>query len=160
MHSPVVWINQNVRDRLKKDWDTTNPNQVERKYCVMYESTVRPDGDPEYIIVAALPARVDTATPKSIRGICPNDIVDGTVHFTDIHIHVPTSCDIDGDGNSVNCVMGGIEAWQCAPSAQDWAWLFSTNYKFALIQCSAEGITPYFKIPFWRGNKVPTSLIK
>lgn len=154
LHSTKVWIDDSVRERLRKDWDAVNPDQLERKYCMAYTILLEDNGDSAFTISAALPAfEVTAATPASIDAKCPLDIptkdVASYIHFTDVHIHPPTTCDKE-NGKYVNCRLGGRYAFECYPSTADWDYLLTvTKFKFALIQCGPDAIVPYFVNPYW-----------
>jgi hypothetical protein len=149
IHAPVVWVDDSVRAKLKREWDDHNPNQTERAYCgVVVEREYSP-GTPEYTLVAVIPSHSIRSDPSHVLYSCPIDIplplIKTTLHFTDLHTHPPTTCAPGGK----DCKMGGQESWECYPSDTDYAHLLFHHYKVAFIQCSAEGITPFFETPYW-----------
>jgi hypothetical protein len=154
IHAAKLWITDSVRTELKKQWNSSDPNQAERKFCVAYDSTTDFEGEVAYTVVEVqAPKKIESATQGSVVARCPRDMkypgVPHSIHFTDLHTHPPTTCDKNANNSYSNCKLGGGEAWECFPSGADWASLFNDGYNFALIQCSAEAIVPYFRIPFW-----------
>lgn len=129
-----------------------DPDQLERKYCIAYAVEISELGDSVFTVHAAVKAKVESATPGTIKAKCPKDDALGIpvfFHFTDVHIHPPTTCEHSDEQPFFNCVLGGKEAWECFPSAKDWAYLLNSGYKFALIQCSKDALVPYFINAYW-----------
>lgn len=155
IHTTKVWVDEHVRELLRKDWSDTNPDQVERKYCISYSAELDMLGDSVFTVHGIVPALVTKATPGSVRGMCPPDIagfmgIPLFTHFTDVHTHAPTTCEHSQEQPYYNCKLGGLEAWECFPSAADWAYLIGSGYRFAFVQCSKEALVPYFMTPYWR----------
>jgi len=133
-----VYITDRVRLQMNLAWDTRNPQQPERAYCVVTRlGVVR--GDSVYIAVAAyriVPAGDD---PYWVD-------VDCGPEQTILHTHTPTTCDHDATGATLyqTCIVGGSDAYLCMPSNQDQALINHVRMAFALIQCDRNAFIAYY----------------
>jgi hypothetical protein len=121
---------------------------------MIYTVSLDADDDSVFTVHAAVPAVASVASPGGINADCPTDIhTKGIVeflHFTDVHIHTPTTCDRDENGKYSNCQFGGIYAYECFPSSADWNYLLTiSKFRFAFVQCGPDQIVPYFVHAYW-----------
>lgn len=146
------WITVNLgiildpaRKELQAAW-TDDPRQVERAYCVgmvrwrvawAYDSAGRRLGREVLAIVSLVDtAETEGATPTRIAKIdCPANMVE-------LHTHPPTTCTDRDDPSS--CSYGGIYAFQCQPSREDYLSLISSGDPFGIIQCGREEFRFYW----------------
>lgn len=133
--APLVVIDPWVRDLLASVWDDTHPAQVERAYCVAYVVT-HLDGAPVYRVWAIAPALAVIADPYHVSARCP---AGASVAF--LHVHTPTTCTTSA---LTSCVLGGSDAWECAPSETDRLELLRDGDAFALLQCDRHAILAYY----------------
>jgi len=130
------------RRMLDSLW-STDPNQVERGYCVgvvsynsnwAYEDNEKLGREITARVWSIYPARVDDARPSSV-GLLTCDEGD-----PQLHTHPPTTCDDD----DTNCVKGGVNAWQCQASRTDYMTLIRKRHRFAIVQCDRNAFRFYW----------------
>lgn len=129
------------RDTLERLW-SDEARQVERAYCVARYSYGA------YQVSRETPAKVDTifrvlslaeapvanAGPSSIEFECPTG-------QPEVHTHTPTTC--SGD-DVATCTIGGLNAWSCQPSRQDFEKLLARGDPFGVIQCDRRSFRFYY----------------
>lgn len=129
----VGYVLDSARAQLERAWDDTNPNQVERAYCVTrYTLVADTTRHMRYALVSKVaPAPDSAATPVAMHVTCPP----GEPY---IHVHTPTTCAETAQGTAVpgTCMMGGMAAWECEPSRVDWDAITSDARPFSVIQCA------------------------
>ena len=133
------YIVDSARVELEQAWDTRNPRQVERGYCIE-PGDVKTDTAMDHSVVAWAvhhvhpPETVEHATPYSITFHCSDSAI------ASIHIHTPSTC-----RNNV-CVLGGIDGAVCTVDEQD---RMSAKHEwFTAIQCDKHAFVFY-----WPGKR-------
>jgi hypothetical protein len=136
------------RDQLVEAWNDINPRQVERAYCVVdwsygvYHVSRTPplQDDTVFRVFAIKPVDVANATPISADFECP----DGS---PELHIHTPTTC--MGD-DPETCKLGGLNAFSCQPSRDDYEKLVRRRDAFGVIQCDKRSFRFYYPAEYVR----------
>jgi len=133
------YVVDSARVELEQAWDTRNPRQVERGYCIE-PGDVKTDTAMDHSVVAWAvhhvhpPETVEHATPYSITFHCSDSAI------ASIHIHTPSTC-----RNNV-CVLGGIDGAVCTVDEQD---RMSAKHEwFTAIQCDKHAFVFY-----WPGKR-------
>jgi hypothetical protein len=130
------------RQQLMEAWNDMNPRQVERAYCVVdwsygvYHVSKTPpiQDDTVFRVFAIKPVAVQNATPISADFECPEG-------SPELHIHTPTTC----MGDDVEtCKMGGLNAYSCQPSRDDYEKLVRRRDVFGVIQCDKRSFRFYY----------------
>jgi hypothetical protein len=130
------------RQQLVATWDDVNPRQVERAYCVVdwsygvYHVSRTPpiQDDTVFRVFAIKPVDVANATPISADFECPSG-------SPELHIHTPTTC--MGD-DAETCKLGGLNAYSCQPSRDDYEKLVRRRDAFGVIQCDKRSFRFYY----------------
>src|SRR5579872_5967159 len=130
------------RQQLVEAWNDVNPRQVERAYCVVdwsygvYHVSRTPpiQDDTVFRVFAIKPVDVQSATPISADFECPEG-------SPELHIHTPTTC--MGD-DATTCKMGGLNAYSCQPSRDDYEKLVRRHDPFGVIQCDKRSFRFYY----------------
>lgn len=86
------------------------------------------------VVYAVKRAPYESATNAGVNGIHCGDGVPV------IHTHTPTTCDTVG-----RCRTGGPDAWQCAPSREDYRLLLLTHTPYGVVQCDRHGFVFYWR---------------
>ena len=142
---PVLIVAQPIRDSLAKLWNDTDPDQVERGYCVAWHGAVFL---PEKIVVLRLDSlvRPDTvlrANGYSVTYRCRPKTIP-------LHTHAPTTCEggppIRGAAPPI-CTLGGINAYECFGSPADVKSLEYMELPFGIVQCDKFALVPFFPRP-------------
>lgn len=137
--TPVVVLTDEVRAQLAGAWDDSSATQVERAYCAQYVEG-RTKTLHFYIVVRAdKPDSVLDATHNMIAFRCPV-----RPNSTTIHVHTPATCWTPIKGQPEQCMLGGIEAWECFASATDLNGLDKSGDPFRLVQCDKHAVVPYW----------------
>lgn len=119
---------------------TTSPKAVERLYCV-----TRWAADPQgFVYVLKIEPPIEqfdssTAYGVSARCLAPTAPI--------VHTHTPNTCDWVAKGVDyapVRCTAGGIDAYECWPSAQDRRTLLERGAPFDIVQCDRHAFVFYF----------------
>jgi hypothetical protein len=130
------------RQQLVEAWNDVNPRQLERAYCVVdwsygvYHVSKTPpiQDDTVFRVFAIKPVDVSNATPISADFECP----DGS---PELHVHTPTTC----MGDDVEtCKIGGLNAYSCQPSRDDYEKLVRRRDVFGVIQCDRRSFRFYY----------------
>lgn len=130
------------RQQLIEAWNDANPRQVERAYCVVdwsfgvYHVSRTPpiQDDTVFRVFAIKPTDVSNATPASADFECPTG-------SPELHVHTPTTCmgdDVD------TCRLGGLNAYSCQPSRDDYEKLVRRHDTFGVIQCDRRSFRFYY----------------
>jgi hypothetical protein len=130
------------RKELVAAWDDMNPKQVERAYCVVdwsygvYHVSKTPpiQDDTVFRVFAIKNVDVTNATPISADFECPSG-------SPELHIHTPTTC--MGDDKET-CKLGGLNAYSCQPSRDDYEKLARRRDAFGVIQCDKRSFRFYY----------------
>jgi hypothetical protein len=130
------------RKQLVEAWDDVNPRQLERAYCVVdwsygvYHVSKTPpiQDDTVFRVFAIKPVTVQNATPISADFECPEG-------SPELHIHTPTTC--MGD-DVTTCKLGGLNAYSCQPSRDDYEKLVRRRDVFGVIQCDRRSFRFYY----------------
>jgi hypothetical protein len=130
------------RQQLVAAWDDINPRQVERAYCVVdwsygvyhVSKTAPIQDDTVFRVFAVKPVDVQNATPISADFECPSG-------SPELHIHTPTTCMGDDIGT---CKLGGLNAYSCQPSRDDYEKLVRRHDAFGVIQCDRRSFRFYY----------------
>lgn len=130
------------RQQLVEAWNDVNPRQVERAYCVVdwsygvYHVSRTPpiQDDTVFRVFAVKPVEVQNATPISADFECPEG-------SPELHIHTPTTC--MGD-DAETCKLGGLNAFSCQPSRDDYEKLVRRRDAFGVIQCDKRSFRFYY----------------
>src|SRR5579862_4853154 len=130
------------RKQLVESWDDVNPRQVERAYCVVdwsygvYHVSKTPpiQDDTVFRVFAIKNVDVTNATPISADFECPEG-------SPELHIHTPTTC--MGD-DAETCKLGGLNAFSCQPSRDDYEKLVRRRDAFGVIQCDKRSFRFYY----------------
>ncbi|HZS57795.1 MAG TPA: hypothetical protein VFA43_00900 [Gemmatimonadaceae bacterium] len=130
------------RKQLVESWDEVNPKQLERAYCVVdwsygvYHVSKTPplQDDTVFRVFAIKNVDVTNATPISADFECPEG-------SPELHIHTPTTC--MGD-DVTTCKMGGLNAYSCQPSRDDYEKLVRRHDPFGVIQCDKRSFRFYY----------------
>jgi len=130
------------RKELVAAWDDMNAKQVERAYCVVdwsygvYHVSRTPpiQDDTVFRVFAIKPVDVANATPISADFECPSG-------SPELHIHTPTTC--MGD-DAETCKLGGLNAYSCQPSRDDYEKLVRRRDAFGVIQCDKRSFRFYY----------------
>lgn len=136
-------VEPRLRDSLETFWDTT-ASAVERGLCItgwfkggkQYPAQKGPPtGDTAYVVlVVSPPDTIMEATPLLLRYGCHG------ANVPTIHTHTPTTCDDFGR----NCVVGGLEAFQCHPSRGDYVSLILSGAPFGVVRCGPRHYVFYY----------------
>jgi hypothetical protein len=130
------------RKQLIEAWDDVNPRQVERAYCVVdwsygvYHVSKTPpiQDDTVFRVFGIKPIQAQNATPISADFECPEG-------SPELHIHTPTTC----MGEDVaTCKLGGLNAYSCQPSRDDYEKLVRRHDVFGVIQCDRRSFRFYY----------------
>lgn len=140
------------RKQLVETWDDLNPKQVERAYCVVdwsygvYHVSKTPplQDDTVFRVFAIKNVDVSNATPISADFECPQG-------SPEVHVHTPTTC--MGDDVST-CKMGGLNAYSCQPSRDDYEKLVRRRDAFGVIQCDKRSFRFYYPAEYQQGEAV------
>jgi hypothetical protein len=143
------------RKQLVEAWDEVNPRQVERAYCVVdwsygvYHVSKTPpiQDDTVFRVFAIKSVDVTNATPISADFECP----DGS---PELHVHTPTTC--MGD-DAETCKLGGLNAYSCQPSRDDYEKLARRHDVFGVIQCDKRSFRFYFPADYARPDAVAST---
>ena len=130
------------RKELVAAWDDMNPKQVERAYCVVdwsygvYHVSKTPpiQDDTVFRVFAIKNVDVTSATPISADFECPSG-------SPELHVHTPTTC--MGD-DIETCKLGGLNAYSCQPSRDDYEKLVRRRDAFGVIQCDKRSFRFYY----------------
>jgi hypothetical protein len=130
------------RKELVAAWDDMNPKQVERAYCVVdwsygvYHVSKTPpiQDDTVFRVFAIKNVDVTNATPISADFECPSG-------SPELHVHTPTTC--MGDDKET-CKLGGLNAYSCQPSRDDYEKLARRRDAFGVIQCDKRSFRFYY----------------
>jgi hypothetical protein len=130
------------RQQLIASWDEMNPRQLERAYCVVdfsygvYHVSKTPpiQDDTVFRVFAIKNVDVTNATPISADFECPEG-------SPELHIHTPTTC--MGD-DATTCKLGGLNAYSCQPSRDDYEKLARRHDPFGVIQCDKRSFRFYY----------------
>lgn len=137
---PAVIIESLVRDSLAKIWDDTNPQQVERGYCLAADMDTVSGVPVVYVRHFVPPDSIHAETPYSIAFYCPNGSVG-------LHVHTPTTCATSVMSiNYKTCRMGGADAYECYASWPDVIHLTALGQPVGFIQCSRHAIIIFFPL--------------
>jgi hypothetical protein len=79
-------------------------------------------------------APVREAGPSSVEFECPQGV-------PEMHVHTPTTCSND---DLKTCMAGGLNAYSCQPSRQDFEKLIRRGDPFAVIQCDRKVFRFYY----------------
>lgn len=138
-------VDDAVQKQLAKDWDDTNPNQLERAYCVSLYAVYRSPyvADSEYPGFNIL-VRVIRVTRAKIHGATVDGIedIDCPPGTPELHVHTPATCYDDG------CRIGGSQAYDTDPSREDLVRLRSRNLPFGIIQLDRHTFRFYYQWDF------------
>jgi hypothetical protein len=130
------------RKQLVESWDDLNPKQLERAYCVVdwsygvyHVSRTAPiQDDTVFRVFAVKSVDVQNATPISADFECPEG-------SPELHVHTPTTC----MGDDVEtCKVGGLNAYSCQPSRDDYEKLVRRRDAFGVIQCDKRSFRFYY----------------
>jgi hypothetical protein len=138
------------RQQLIEAWNDMNPRQVERAYCVVdwsygvYHVSRTPpiQDDTVFRVFAIKPVEVQNATPISADFECPD-------RSPELHIHTPTTC--MGD-DAATCKLGGLNAYSCQPSRDDYEKLVRRRDVFGVIQCDRRSFRFYYPAEYARSD--------
>lgn len=138
------------RQQLVEAWNDVNPRQVERAYCVVdwsygvyHVSRTAPiQDDTVFRVFAIKPVEVQNATPISADFECPEG-------SPELHIHTPTTCMGDDAGT---CKLGGLNAYSCQPSRDDYEKLVRRRDAFGVIQCDKRSFRFYYPAEYAQPN--------
>jgi hypothetical protein len=144
------------RKQLVEAWDDLNPRQLERAYCVVdwsygvYHVSRTPpiQDDTVFRVFAIKPVEVQNATPISADFECP----DGS---PELHVHTPTTC--MGD-DIETCKLGGLNAYSCQPSRDDYEKLARRRNAFGVIQCDKRSFRFYYPAEYGTPDAVVASV--
>lgn len=124
-----------ARKVLEDAW-TDSTRQVERAFCIQSVSysvqwARTHEGNKLGREVLARVWTVDTAITK---GATPTHIadIDCPSNAYLLHTHPPTSCQ---DDSLPTCVYGGVNAFNCDPSREDYITLVTKKHRFGVLQC-------------------------
>ncbi|GAC1517328.1 MAG: hypothetical protein NVS1B4_17130 [Gemmatimonadaceae bacterium] len=148
--SPVVGHAQAVRygvlldgarKALEVSW-SEDARQSERAYCVTgwsyavsHVSREAPaKDDTVFRVLAVGDAPVRNAGPSSVEFECPTG-------SPELHTHTPTTCATDDPSS---CMVGGLNAYSCQPSRQDFEKLLQRGDRFAIVQCDRRTFRFYY----------------
>lgn len=143
------------RQQLVEAWNDANPRQVERAYCVVdwsygvyhVSKTAPIQDDTVFRVFAIKNADVTNATPISADFECP----DGS---PELHVHTPTTC--MGD-DAETCKLGGLNAYSCQPSRDDYEKLVRRRDVFGVIQCDRRSFRFYYPSEYVRPEGVASA---
>lgn len=140
------------RQQLVEAWNDVNPRQVERAFCVVdwsygvYHVSKTPpiQDDTVFRVFAIKNVDVSNATPISADFECPQG-------SPELHIHTPTTC----MGDDVEtCKLGGLNAYSCQPSRDDYEKLVRRHDAFGVIQCDKRSFRFYYPAEYVRPDAV------
>jgi hypothetical protein len=143
------------RKQLMEAWDDANPRQVERAYCVVdwsygvhHVSKTPPiQDDTVFRVFAIKNVDVTNATPISADFECPNG-------SPELHVHTPTTC----MGDEIEtCKVGGLNAYSCQPSRDDYEKLMRRRDAFAVIQCDRRSFRFYYLADYTRSDGIAST---
>jgi hypothetical protein len=143
------------RKQLVESWDELNPRQVERAYCVVdwsygvYHVSKTPplQDDTVFRVFAIKNVDVTNATPISADFECPEG-------SPELHIHTPTTC----MGDDVEtCKLGGLNAYSCQPSRDDYEKLVRRHDPFGVIQCDKRSFRFYYPAEYIRPDALASN---
>lgn len=143
----MVVFSPAVRERLDAYWNDRSPTQTERGFCLRAVLEVWPTRY-QAIVYDVEPARMHFATPYASAFECPVDMIE-------LHTHPPTTCTVkDKDEAVSDCGLGGVDAFNCAPSRADRAQLTAHHRVLAVVQCDRRAL-----VPFWNTAWEPPALV-
>ncbi|GAC1695834.1 MAG: hypothetical protein NVS9B3_13930 [Gemmatimonadaceae bacterium] len=130
-----------ARRTLEVSW-SEDARQAERAYCVTgwsyavsHVSREAPTKDDTvFRVLAVADAPVRNAGPSSVEFECPHG-------SPELHTHTPTTCATD---DPATCVVGGLNAYSCQPSRQDFEKLLQRGDQFAIVQCDRRTFRFYY----------------
>jgi hypothetical protein len=143
------------RKQLVEAWDDANPKQVERAYCVVdwsygvYHVSKTPpiQDDTVFRVFAIKNVDVTNATPISADFECPSG-------SPELHVHTPTTC--MGD-DIETCKLGGLNAYSCQPSRDDYEKLVRRRDAFGVIQCDKRSFRFYYSAEYTRSDAIASA---
>ena len=143
------------RKQLVEAWDDANPRQVERAYCVVdwsygvYHVSKTPpiQDDTVFRVFAIKNVDVTNPTPISADFECP-------AGSPELHIHTPTTC--MGD-DIETCKLGGLNAYSCQPSRDDYEKLVRRRDVFGVIQCDKRSFRFYYPAEYTRPDAIAST---
>lgn len=143
------------RKQLVESWDDMNPKQLERAYCVVdwsygvYHVSKTPplQDDTVFRVFAIKNINVTNATPISADFECPEG-------SPELHVHTPTTC--MGD-DATTCKLGGLNAYSCQPSRDDYEKLMRRHDAFGVIQCDKRSFRFYYPAEYQQGDAVAST---
>lgn len=143
------YVTDTARVELEQAWDTKNPRQAERGYCIE-PSDVEVDTTADHANIlwrvhhVSPPSSVVLATPYAISFRCSDDAI------ASIHTHTPTTCTHEpGDPLGLHpemCVFGGNDSALCSVDEQDR--MSAQHDAFMIVQCDRRAF-----IFYWPGKR-------
>jgi len=131
------YVTDSARTYLEQGWDTSNPAQAERGYCIE-PTDVSVDTTPDNANVqwrihhVTLPTHVTIATPYAISFHCSPTAV------ASMHVHTPTTCQHNDPTDALgahahDCKFGGNDAFLCSVDETDR--MAAMHDWFMVVQC-------------------------
>lgn len=136
-----------AREVLEASW-TDSVESGSKGYCARrvryyHEDSVDSYGGKAFLALVIEVVPADTANRKMAdAGLfsCPR-------YMPLIHTHPPITCRqfmAEDSSQILSCAPGGLDAYQCAPSREDYAALIKTGEPFGAIQCDRHAIVFYW----------------
>jgi hypothetical protein len=142
LHGRFGVVEDDVRAKLRADWEQQTTQSSERAYCGLYTREATTLGFTAYRVYAALDAMQAPVgnDPYTSNFFCPKQ-----ANVILIHTHTPTSCSrVNGALDLSTCHWGGYDAWQCEASTLDMETLVRSGKPFGVLQCDRNALVFYY----------------